>query len=428
LWPLYYQEETLEDHARQREIPVHVPLTPVPGFPKELAAALWSELQYGGVGEPAVEQALPYRAGDDTFIGRALERVSREHPLVVLQEAGARPRVALFEQEFALFCRAENPHAGAQEVRLSTYQYSRDLAEHVSSRGTVDGDFRSPVWARWLHVGFRDGEKPTANLASCRRFVNALRRLGVSARQVLVFTLGSGHLEVMFPSAALGCMPRQGFEFVAGYICQLIADWSPLCPPYDDDSPIRGDWLPHGTLPIDLALYMLGSMVALPNTRIGNSDAYKVRVSLRELAELDAPAIAAIARKPRPFNPPSWRAVPFRTLIDIMGYAVAYAVCRSQAADQLTFANRWVFPRTFDFIAFGAAAEEAESRLFSAAMNLLDFSCPVALLDAILTPAAALSGLPAAQIKRALTNAVHTWRKARPLAIDLVSLPDPEEL
>lgn len=429
LWPLYYSNPDLdEEHGRQREIPVHERLTPAPRFPEQLAEALYGELRCEPGEGPAVNDTMSGEAESDSFISRAVERASRDYPLAAAREAGLRPRVALFEQEFERFCRAEVPLAGGQEVRLSTYQYSRDLAEHVKSRGTVDRDFRSPSWSRWLHVGFRDGESPAANLVACRRFVNALRRLGVSERQVLVFTLGSGNLEVMFPSAAAGCLPRPGFEFVAGYICQLIADWSPICPPHDEGSPKRQNWHPCRTQPIDLQLYVPGSTVALPNTLVRGPGTFKVRVSLRELAELDAPAIAAIAAKPRPFNPPPWQSVTWATLMEISAYAVAYAVCRSQAADQLTFANRWVYPRTFDFISFGADAAEAESRLFSAAMNLLDFACPATLLEALLAPAASLSGLPAARVKATLENAVHTSRKARPLAIEPVPIPDDDEV
>ena len=421
--PLFYDlgaADLDEEHGRLREVPVDVALRPAAQFPESLAAALRAELV---VAESDCGAAVDSeRAWTDTLLGRALERASQDHSFCLLRRRDAAPVVAWFDKAFAKFCRAEGLPADGGPVTTSVYQYGRDLDLHVRAGGEVGPDYRSPVWARWLHVHFRADGDPEGALVACRRFVTAIRRLGVAAQQVLVFTLGHGDLEVMFPSAVLGCTPRPGFEFVAGYICQLIADWSPLCLEQDGDPPARMNWVPQAPQPVDVGLYMPLAMVALPNTRVTESGCYKVRVSLHELATFDACQVAAIAAKPRPFNPPAWQAAPWQTMADINAYAVAVAVCRSQAVDQITFANRWIYPRTFDFLCFGASPEEMESRLFAAAMNLLDFACPGALLEALLSPAAALSGLPAAKVKATLANAIHTWRKARPLPIEPVSM------
>lgn len=423
--PLFYDLRAAdldEEHGRLRDMPVDEPLTPAPIFPESLAAQLRYELT---VAESDFGHAVEPEAGKpehETAIDRALGRAAADHALCLLRHRDGPPVVAGFDKAFAKFCRAEGLPADGGPVTTSAYQYGRDLDLHVRTGGDVSADYRCPVWSRWLHVRFRADGDPEASLGACRRFVTAIRRLGVAAQQVLVFTLGHGDLEVMFPSAVLGCMPRPGFEFVAGYICQLLADWSPLCSAQDADLPARGDWVPQAPQPIDVGLYAPLAMVALPNSRVGESDAYKVRVTLHELATLDACQVAAIAAEPRPFNPPAWQAVPWKTMGDIAAHAVAVAVCRSQTVDQITFANRWVYSRTFDFICFGAGPEEVEGRLFAAAMNLLDFACPAALLEALLAPAACLSGLPPAKVKATLTNAIHTWRKARPLPIKPVSV------
>lgn len=423
--PLFYELGAVdldEQHGLLREVPFDKPLTPAPLFPESLAVDLRAELtdhksDYGDVFES--EAGNPDK---QTPIARLLKRASQDNSLCLLWHRDGPPIVAQFDSAFAKFCRADDLPGDAGPVTASAYQYGRDLDMHVRTEGHVSPDYRCPVWARWLHVRFLADGDPEAALIACRRFVAAIRRLGVAGQQVLAFTLGEGDLEVMFPSAALGCMPRPGFEFVAGYVCQLIADWSPLCSAHNADRPAWLYWVPQSPQPIDVSLYTPLATVALPNSRVGDSDAYKVRVSLHELATLDAHRIAAIAAKPRPFNPPVWQASSWQTMVHIGTYAVAVAVCRSQSVDQITFANRWIYPRTFDFLLFGADPEEVEKRLFAAALNLLDFACPAPLLEALLAPAAALSGLPPAKVKATMANAIHTWRKARPLPIEPLSV------
>jgi hypothetical protein len=416
-----------EEHGRLRLIPAHTPLVPAPEFPMELVARLRSELTFHpseGACDSGPEEGN--ESGGQYWTDRTLHRVARDYPLCVLSRGGE-TAFAPFETTFARYCRAEEDHAADQPLAVSVYEYSVNAAGRAPTGGGVSPDYRSPVWARWLHVRFLADGEPEASLARCRLFVTALRRLGVSRHQVLPFTLGAGDLEVMFPSAAAFSLPRPGFEFVAGYLCTMIADWSPCCGPDFLSDRHAMSWTPRASQPIDTSLYAPSATVQMPNTRVGRSGAYKVRVGLDELFSRDAEAVSALAASPRPFNPPPWQAGAYETPMALWEHAVALAVCRSQSIDQITLANRWVYPGTFDFMFCGADGKDAGNRLFAAAMNLLDFGCPYFLLEGLLSPAALMSGMPRAKVRDTLANAVHTSRKAKSLPIEAWEEPEPED-
>jgi hypothetical protein len=428
IWPIsHYSIRSLDDEqGLLRMVPAHAALTPYPVFPEELGDAIRSELH---MAEVECDDIIGGEGGaDDAYwIDRTLERVAQDHPLCLLKIGDRKTEPAQFEAVFARFCRGEAGSDADQPVLVSAYQYGEDVAAHVRAREGVDRDYRCPVWARWLHAVFRADGDPDAALARCRLFVSAVRRLGACRHQVLVFTLGAGDLEVMFPAAMARCLPRPGFEYVTGYLCEMIADWSPCCSREVQNSTYSSCWTPSVSQPLDTGLYMPLAAVQMPNARVRDSDRYKVRIGLDELFSLDAGAIASLADSPRPFNPPPWRAAAYGMLIAIWQHAVAVAVCRSQSIDQITLANRWVYPRTFDFMCFGVDAEEAGERLFAAAMNMLDFGCPFALLEALLAPAALMSGMPSTKVKKTLANAIHASRRARPLPIEVLHVPSEDE-
>jgi hypothetical protein len=424
-WPMNYSGGLRLDreHTQFRLTPPHRPLVPCPVFPEELAQQIRLDL---GVAKVAGdESAEPATEVDHRYWStRALERVASDHPYCLLKFSGRGPAVAPFEAAFARYCRMEVDSAGEQPSLVSSFQYGRDVAAQIDARGGLSRDYACPVWSRWLHAGFSADGDPDAAIGRCRLFVTALRRLGVCRHQVLAFTLGGGDLEVMFPSAAAMCLPRPGFEFVVGYLCETIADWSQLCSPQFQNPKCCLEWTPRETQPIDTRLYRPLASVQMPNTCVRESGFYKVRVGLNELFSHEADAISSLAVSPRPFNPPPWQAVPYATLIDIWRHAVAVAVCRSQSIDQITLANRWVYPGTFEFMSSGAGGEEAGARLYAAAMNLLDFGCPFPLLESLLAPAALMSGMRASKVKATLTNAVHASRCAKPLPIEVLYVPD----
>jgi len=355
---------------------------------------------------------------DLCWIGRTTKRVAADNPYARLTIGDSQPQPVVYEGAFAAYCRAEPSRNLTKPTRVSAFQYGSELVAHMRSHGSEVGDFCSPAWARWLPVMFRGDDGSEVALERCRLFVTALVRLDVPPAHVLVFTHGNGSLEVMAPAAYFGALPRPGYEFVAGYAALVVSDWSCFC----DGNPEPVEWrqytLPEGRMDIAPDLYRPLAEVAMPNTRIAGSDRYKVLISADELASLDHAQIADLAKQPRPFEPPPWLVLPYAHLTQVWKYAISVAICRGQTVDQITIGSRWITPATFDFIRCGAEPRECNDRLFQAAMNLLDFRCPLPLLEALLSPVALVSGMPVAQITRVLGNAMAKSKRARVMPME----------
>jgi hypothetical protein len=354
---------------------------------------------------------------DATWCGRTQQRVATEYPYGVLTVADGGQRLVQYEPAFTAFCRMEAPRDVVAAAGISAFQHDKALVDHVRLGGVI-GDYRSPAWSRWIPVRFDVPGDAAESLARCRRFVTALERLDVPSKYVMVFADGSGALEVMFPSASFGTLPRPGFEIVAGYLCMFIADWSVFCDEVSSGPTKDQLVIPEGNITIDLALYRPMASLAMPNARAGSGDTYKVRVMAAELLSMDSDGLARLARQPRPFDPPPWDVAAYEMLAHVWQFCVAVAVCRSQTVSQATMANRWIHEKTFDFLRCGAAPDELDARVFTAAMNLCDFRCPEPLLEALLGPVAFSCGMTVTKFKRTLTNAIRKSRLARPMPIE----------
>jgi len=387
-----------------------------PLVPEAMASDLYSSLTREPSENPFGETE-PFEP-DRYWIGRTLKRIAADNPYALLTIGDSQPQPVVYEGAFSAYCRAEPSRDLTKPTRVSAFQYGTELVAHMRSHGGEVGGFRSPAWARWLPVMFSGGDGAEVALKRCRLFVRALVRLNVPAAHVMIFTGGNGSLEVMVPAAYFSAFPRPGFEFVAGYAALVISDWSWFC----DAGPEQARWSrytpPGGRMDIVPDLYRPLAEIAMPNTRIAGTDRYKVLISADELASLDHGEIANLAREPRPFEPPPWLVVPYKHLNDVWRYAVAVAICRGQTVDQITLASRWVTPATFEFIRCGADPKECNDRLFQAAMNLLDFRCPLPLLEALLSPVALVSGMPVSQITRVLGNAMAMSKRARVMPME----------
>ena len=416
--PLEYRvdADVEEMHLDLYFLPTGQSFWAAPLVPEAMASDLYSSLTREPSENP-FGKAEPFEP-DRYWIGRTLKRIAADNPYALLTIGDSQPQPVVYEGAFSAYCRAEPSRDFTKPTRVSAFQYGTELVAHVRSHGGEVGGFRSPAWARWLPVMFSGGDGAEVALERCRLFVTALVRLNVQAAHVMIFTGGNGSLEVMVPAAYFGAFPRPGFEFVAGYAALVISDWSWFC----DSGPEQARWSrytpPEGRMEIAPDLYQPLAEITMPNTRIAGTNRYKVLISVDELASLDHGEIADLAREPRPFEPPPWLVVPYKHLNDVWRYAIAVAICRGQTVDQITLASRWVTPATFEFIRCGADPKECNDRLFQAAMNLLDFRCPLPLLEALLSPVALVSGMPVAQITRVLGNAMAKSKRARVMPME----------
>ncbi len=385
---------------------------------EEFAYDLWSTLVDSSTTAAISVDDLVEHEGDDGWGSHMRRQIAAEYSHAVLTLADGRQHLVRYDPAFAAYCRLEAPRDTAEVAMVSAFQYDDALAEHMRLHGGMSGEYRSPVWARWVPVKFDVAGDAVETLARCRRFVTALARLSVPSDYVMVFADGSGSLEVMFPSASFAATPRPGFEIVAGYLCLFISDWSVFCSREEPCRSLDEFALPPGCINIDTSAYRTGSQMAMPNTRPSGGENYKVRITTQELFTSSADTLDEITRHPRPFDPPAWRLMPFHMLANMWQFCVAVAVCRSQTVSQVTLANRWIHEKTFDFLRCGAPPEELDARVFMAAMNLCDFRCPEPLMEALLAPVAFACGMPVTRLKRTLANAVKKSRLARPVPIE----------
>lgn len=417
--PLPYEYES--DMKRLKEDLFYCPegLTPYssPLLSEYLANHLSFVLSQQSSGDQA--KTAPTADQRDSWFARTFRRVATDHRYGLLSESGKPPQLVAYEEAFAAYCRAEAPPTLAQASRITVCQFGRSLPEHMRSSGGGCEGYRGPAWARWLPVRFNfKQDDPSWSLERCRMFVTALVRLDVLREHIMVFTGGEGEFEVLFPAAYFGGLPRPGFEFVAANLGLFISDWSAFCDPANHFLRKHGYRSLQGQMAIAIAPYRLLSTLQLPNTRAQGAGGYKVRITLEELASLEHGEFTAIARRPRPFSPPSWEVAPCNDLTAIWSFCVAVAVCRSQTVNQVVDGDRWIHAATFDFLRRGADPEELDRRVFAAAMNLLDFRCPQPLLEALLSPVAFSCGMTVARLKRTIKNAIENSRRARVLPID----------
>jgi len=282
---------------------------------------------------------------------------------------------------------------------LSVYQYAADIVAYQSQHdGSLKG-YRGKCWARWLAVDFDGDGSPEGldrALGDTRRFARFLIDRGVPVEKVLVFFSGGRGFHLMFPSACCGAGPKVGFEGAVGFFCGEIAK------------------LVKAT--IDPNIYKSLASLRAPNTPHDESGLYKVLLPHEELEGLDAARVMELARKPRPFEMPSWRMKPVAVLVDLWMWACHAEGTQTARLTAAIDGERRIFRDTFDFLMHGAPEGQRGTRLFRAAANLLDFDAPEPLLRALLEPAARLSGYRPdefdAQINGAL--AAHQARPANP--------------
>lgn len=281
---------------------------------------------------------------------------------------------------------------------ISGYQYDHTIAEFANAHGGWLKGYRGRSWARWMAMDL-DGDGTDDDLQrvidEAVGIVGTLVPLGVHSDSILPFFSGGRGIHLMWPSGVFAAMPKDGFEATAGIVCHTIAG------------------LAGAT--IDPNLYKPLASLRAPNTRHEGTGLYKVLLPLDRLATLSAVAVKEWAREPRPFHMNEWAASPVPLLHDLWRFACQVeAQARRQTAAVLQ-GDRRIFADTFDLMVHGAPEKSRGSRIFKAAMNLLDLDCPEPLLHALLEPAARLSGYPMSDFESQINGAI-TAHAAKPAA------------
>lgn len=154
---------------------------------------------------------------------------------------------------------------------------------------------------------------------------------------------------------------------------------------------------------IDTGVYDKVRAFRAPNSKHPKSGLHKRRLTHEELMGLSLDGIHRLAEQPVPFALPAPAATCEQAAADWQ--AAMTAVCqqaeeksrrRAAVANGMPTLNR----QTLDFIRDGAEQGDRHRLLFSAAANLAEFGCPLALAHALLTEAALNSGLSPSDVSR----------------------------
>lgn len=268
-----------------------------------------------------------------------------------------------------------------RESYLSAFTFGPDFRDHLRENGTSKG-FTGPCWARWIWFDIDREEDLDGAKEAARRLATALAvRFGVEG-ELLIFFSGSKGFHLGIPTALWVPSPSPDFHRAARRFAENAAA-------------LQG-------VEIDRGVYDRVRAFRAPNSRHAKTGLHKRRLAFDSLMQLSTAGILELAARPEPFEIPDVRRLSGEAAADwadaedqIASERAAMFQGRGSGADA-TRLNR----RTLDFIRDGATNGERARRLFSAAANLAEFSCPPALAHALLTEAALDSGLPPGEARR----------------------------
>ncbi|MCY2953692.1 MAG: hypothetical protein NTU53_17195 [Planctomycetota bacterium] len=174
---------------------------------------------------------------------------------------------------------------------------------------------------------------------------------------------------------------------------------------------------------IDSGVYDQVRAFRAPNSKHPKTGLHKRRLPFKALIELNAAAIADLAKSPEPFDLPEARPDrcdwhPSADWNDAAGQLdkVTKATAQHRAAVADGTAAPALNQLTLAFIRDGADAGDRHRLLYSAARNLGEFGCPPALAHALLTESALDSGLPPADVRRQIECGLKDASTSAPLA------------
>lgn len=296
------------------------------------------------------------------------------------------------------------------EAHISVYQYTPDAISYQSSnKGSVAG-YCGIVWSRWLTMELDGDGGLEDTLSTARTIVAALYRLGIPRDSLHIFFSGNRGIHIQFPSTVAGATPQVGFERVAGYFCQLIADLAVLAHRHAHYGEAQSD-TPFAPARLDQGMYSRNAMLRAPNTAHPDTGLFKVRLTPEELMGIHAEQIRDLAKKPRPFVLPPWQHPARGLLSDCWEHAVRAEKRSANRLETVSRGGRHIFNDTLAFLHHGAPEGTRTKWLFRAAVNLLEFRCPVPLLLALLGPPAEISGLTSEEIHEQIRGAVRYHEK-----------------
>ncbi len=297
-------------------------------------------------------------------------------------------KIVNYDRAFAAYAACDDAAQVEREGFLSPFQYDdaiRDRSTDAGGRLDVRG-FDGQCWSRfvWFDID-RDGDIDAATKDARRLALGLIERYRLDESELLVFFSGSKGFHVGLPTSLFDSSPAVAFNQAVRKLAEGLA-------------------ASVGVV-IDPAIYSKVQPLRAPNSRHGKTGHHKRFVTFDELLKLKPTAIVANAARPIEFELPDAPEIDERAVAD---WRAACDRVNQQAEAVKTLAtDRTELNRsTLEFIRDGADEGDRHRMLYSAAANLAELGCPARLAHALLTEAALDSGLPPADIRRAIGNGI----------------------
>jgi hypothetical protein len=300
--------------------------------------------------------------------------------------------LVIHDNAFRAHCECDPKAEPDRECYLSAFSFPESLEEwyqtggHGSPRG-----YTGPSCSRWLWF---DIDRPSLVEATdaARRLASFLvARWVLDEDDLLLFFSGSKGYHLGLPLSRCG-NPPPSVEFNSQ--CKTLAT----------------TLAERAGVDIDQGVYDRQRIFRAPNSRHPKTDRHKRRLSFDELLQVTTEGIQSRAAKPLPFELPAPPAPHPQALSDWTdSREVLVKQARERAEQKMKRQAGSGGPErlnrgTLEFIRNGATEGDRHRLLYSAAANLGEFGCSPSLATALLFESARDSGLPPADITRAIRN------------------------
>jgi len=267
------------------------------------------------------------------------------------------------------------------EAYLSAFQFGDEFRRHLEITGSTKG-YDGPCWSPWLWWDIDRDDIDAATRDARRLCVDLTNRYELDGDELLNFYSGSKGYHVGLPTSLWLPQPSADFNKLARRFAEHVAELLDI--------------------EIDRGVYDKVRAFRAPNSRHPKTGRHKRRLDFDELMHVKTAAILERAGEPLPFDLPhppphdDRAAADWRTAGEHVEQRATANRQRRIALNGSPTLNRW----TMEFICDGAPAGDRHRLLFSAAANLAEFDCPMALAHALLNESALDSGLSPADVRR----------------------------
>lgn len=295
-------------------------------------------------------------------------------------------RLVDYDRAFAAYAACDDLAQIDNESFLSPFQYNDAIRDRINDGvGRLDvRGFDGPCWSRfvWFDID-REGDIDAATKDARRLSLAIVERYDIDESELLLFFSGSKGYHVGLPTSLFNPSPGVMFNKAIRRFAEGLA-------------------ASVGVL-VDPVVYGKVQPLRAPNSRHGKTRRHKRFVTLDELLHVKPAAIVAKSAEPMPFELPDEPTIDERAVADWRS-ACESAKKQTEAVAKIGTDRTELNRSTLDFIRDGADEGDRHRMLYSAAANLAELGCSVRLAHALLTESALDSGLPPADVRRAIDN------------------------